>query len=85
MQQKFSKLLHEPLVWRSDGLFKASYTLYHDEQPIAHFRQESGIFKSDASIYLADADERCLSFGRKVSSTPEWMLNAVTLILKRQN
>lgn len=55
MQPKFSKLLYEPLVWKSDGLFKSSHTLYHDDQPLAHFRQESGIFKHDASIYLGDA------------------------------
>ena len=65
MQKKFSKLLNEPLVWKSDGLFKSSYTLYDDEQPIAHFRQESGMFKSDASIYLAEADEPLFIFRPK--------------------
>jgi hypothetical protein len=28
MQPKFSKLLHKPLIWKSDGLFKSSQTLY---------------------------------------------------------
>ena len=65
MQKKFSKLLNEPLVWKSDGLFKSSYTLYHNEQPMAHFRQESGIFRSDASIYLAEADEPLFIFRPK--------------------
>ncbi|MEM7335766.1 MAG: hypothetical protein AAF490_27055 [Chloroflexota bacterium] len=57
MQKKFSRLLYEPLIWRGDGIFKSSYTLYNGEEPIAHFRQESGIFKQDASIYLTGADE----------------------------
>ena len=65
MQPKFSKLLHEPLVWKSDGLFKHSCTLYHDEQPIAYFRQEGGLFKQDASIYLHDADEPLFTFRPK--------------------
>lgn len=57
MQPKFKKLLHEPLVWKSDGFFKHSYTLYHAEKPLAHWRQESGMFNNDASIYWHDADQ----------------------------
>ncbi len=57
MQKKFSKLLYEPLVWRGDGFFTTATTLYYGEEPIAHFRQESGIFKQDASIYLTGAEE----------------------------
>ncbi len=65
MQKKFSKLLYEPLVWKGDGLFKSSYTLYHEEQPIAHFRQESGLLKSDASIYLAGEEAPLFIFRPK--------------------
>lgn len=65
MQKKFSKLLYEPLVWKADGVFKSSYTLYNDEEPLAHFRQESGLFSSDASIYLHDAKEPLFIFRPK--------------------
>ncbi len=65
MNKKFSNLLHEPLIWRSDGVFKSSYTMYHNEVPIAHLRQESGVFKQDASIYLAGTDEPLFIFRPK--------------------
>jgi hypothetical protein len=65
MKFKFSKLLNEPLVWKSDGLFKTSQTLYHNDEPIAHFRQEDGILKSDASIYVAGAEEPLFIFRPK--------------------
>ena len=65
VQPKFSKLLYEPLVWRSDGLFKTSYTLFHNEQPIAYFRQDNGLFKQDASIYLPNHDEPLFVFRPK--------------------
>lgn len=65
MRQKFHKLLQEPLIWKSDGLFKQSYTLYHADLPIAHLRQESGIFKSDASIYWHEAKEPVFIFRPK--------------------
>lgn len=65
MLKKFHKLLHEPLNWKSDGIFKRSYTLYHNDQPLAQIRQESGIFKSDASIYLHEAKEPLFIFQPK--------------------
>ncbi len=65
MQKKFSKLLNEQLIWKKDGIFKAAYTLYHGELPIAHFRQESGLLKSDVSIYLAGAEEPLFIFRPK--------------------
>ncbi|MFK7801428.1 MAG: hypothetical protein AB8G95_07350 [Anaerolineae bacterium] len=65
MLQKFNKLLHEPLIWKMDGMFKRSYSLFHDEEPLAQFRQESGMFKMDGSIYLHEAKEPLFIFRPK--------------------
>ena len=65
MLKKFHKLLDEPLDWKIDGIFKRSYTLYHQNEPLAHFQQESGIFKMDGSIYLHEAKEPLFIFRPK--------------------
>lgn len=52
MLKKFNQLLHEPLVWKNDGILKRSVTLYHNEQPVAQFRQDHGLLNMTASIYL---------------------------------
>ena len=52
--KKFNQLLHESLEWKQDGLWGRAYTLTHRDTPLAQIKQDHGIFKQDASIYVPD-------------------------------
>lgn len=60
--KKLIQLTNIPLEWKGDGIFKTAWTVYHDEKPIVHFRQDRGVFKADIAVYVAGEEEPLFVF-----------------------
>lgn len=54
---KFDRLVQETLAWKQAGVFKRSWQLFRDDRPVASLRQDRGLLRSDASVYLEGRDE----------------------------